>query len=102
MILMRCFYSDFLYKTICFGYSFELHRQVDAIQMGIHNICLYNEIDKKYTRCNLKNTELLDCALIGICVVIRSNTVYKKYLRISSAIILGLTKIKVTHENITT
>ena len=29
MVLMRCFcvifYSDFLYKTICYGYSFELH-----------------------------------------------------------------------------
>ena len=43
---MRCFCilfsSDFLYKSICCGYSFELHRQVDAIQMGTHNICLYN------------------------------------------------------------
>ena len=26
--------SDFLYKSVCCGYSFELHRQVDAIQMG--------------------------------------------------------------------
>ena len=34
------FFSDFLYKTICLGYSFELHGQVDAIQMGTHNICL--------------------------------------------------------------
>ena len=30
---------------------------------------------KKYTGCNLKTTELLDCALIGVCAVIRSNTV---------------------------
>ena len=35
-----CFFSDFLSKSICYGYSFELHRQVDAIQMGTHNICL--------------------------------------------------------------
>ena len=35
--------SDFLYKGICCGHSFELHR--------------------------------LDCALIGLCAVIRSNTV---------------------------
>ena len=48
---------------------------VDAIQMGTHNICLYKETDKKYTVCNLKTTELLDCALIGVCAVIRSNTV---------------------------
>ena len=70
IMLMRCVcvvvFSDFLYKSICFGYSFELHRQVDAIQMGTHNICLYKEVDK-----NTKTTELLDCALIGKCVVIR-------------------------------
>ena len=69
------FLSDFLYKSKCCGYTFELHRQVDAIQMGIHNICLYKEVDKKYTGCNLKTTELLDRALIGVCAVIRSNMV---------------------------
>ena len=49
---------------------------IDAIHMGTHNICLYKEVDKKYTVCNLKTTELLDCALIGVCAVIRSNTVH--------------------------
>ena len=38
MKLMRrfcvCAFRDFLYKSICCGYTFELHRQVDAIQMG--------------------------------------------------------------------
>ena len=43
--------------------------------MSTHKICLYKEVDKKYTGCNLKTTKLLDCALIGVCVVIRSNTV---------------------------
>ena len=62
------YFSDFLYKSI--GYSFELHRQVDAVQMGTHKICLYNEIDKKYTSCKLKTMELLDCALKGVCAVI--------------------------------
>ena len=71
-----CFFSsDFPSKSICCWYSFELHRQVDAIQMGTHNICLYKEADKKYTGCNLKTTELLDCALIWACAVIRSNRV---------------------------
>ena len=70
------FFSDFLYKSICCGYSFELHRQVDAIQMVTHNICLNEKVDKKYTGCNLKTTESLDCVLIGVCVVIWSNTVY--------------------------
>ena len=41
-----CF-SDFLYESICYGYSFEFHQQVDAIQMGTHNICIYEEVDKK-------------------------------------------------------
>ena len=47
------FFSDFLYKGICCGYAFELHRQVDAIQMSTNNICFYKEVDKKYTGCNL-------------------------------------------------
>ena len=74
MFLWVCF-SEFLYKSICCGYSFELHWQVDAIQMGTHNICFYKEVDKKYTGVNLKTTELLDCTRIGVCAVIRSNTV---------------------------
>ena len=61
-----CVFRDFLYKSIWCGYTFELRGQVDAIQMGTHNICLYKEVDKKYTGCNLKITELLDCAFIGI------------------------------------
>ena len=73
--MFRRFLSDFLYKSICCGYPFELHRQVDAIQMGTRNICLYKEADKKYTGCNLKTMKLLDCALIGVCAVIRLNTV---------------------------
>ena len=66
------FFSDFLYKGICCGYSFELHRHVDAIQMSTHNICLYKEVKKKNTGCNLKTTKFLDCSLIGVCAVIRS------------------------------
>ena len=62
------------HKNIYCWYPFELHRQVDAIQMGT-NICLY-KVDKKYTGCHLEITELLDGALIGVYVVIRSNKVY--------------------------
>ena len=46
--------------------------------MSTHNICLYEEVDKKYTGCNLKTRELLHCALIGVCAVIRLNTVILK------------------------
>ena len=50
MFFCVCFFSsDFLYKSICFWYSFELHRQVDAIQMCTQNIFLYKQVDRKYT-----------------------------------------------------
>ena len=31
------------------------------------------KVDKNYSSCNLKTTELLECALIGVCAVIRLN-----------------------------
>ena len=52
-----------------------IDNEVDAIQISTHNICLYKEVEKKYTCYNLKTTELLDCLLIGVCEVIRSNMV---------------------------
>ena len=89
MMLMQCFcvlfnYHYFLYKSICYGYSLKLHQQVDAFQMGTHNICLYKEVDKKYTGCNLKTTELIDCVLIEVCAVIRLNTVHSMLLMLST------------------
>ena len=36
----------------------------------------FTEVDKKYTDCNLKNTQLLACALIEVCEVIRLNTFF--------------------------
>ena len=36
--------------------------------MSTNNICLYKD------KSNLKTTKLLDSALIGVCAVIRSNT----------------------------
>ena len=47
------FFLIFFIKACC-GYSFELHRQVNAIQMSTHNICLYEEVhvDQKYIGCN--------------------------------------------------
>ena len=73
MFFFFFFFHDFLFKSICCGYSFELHQQVDAIQMGTTTYVY--KVDKKYTGCNLKTTELLDCALIGVCAVISLNTV---------------------------
>ena len=45
--------------------------------MRTHNICLYKKVNKKYTVCNVKTTEIHECALIGICAVIRSNRVFR-------------------------
>ena len=39
-------FSDFLYKNICCGHSYELPRLVEAIQMSSHNICFYKGVDK--------------------------------------------------------
>ena len=70
--------------------------------MSSHNICLYKELDKKYTGCNLKTKELLDCVLIEVSAVIRSNTVcfhseirkiiggYPSYLEIGPLWFLGI------------
>ena len=44
----------FLYKGICCGYTFELHRLVDAIQMSTHNICFYN---KNHTKKQQQKTQ---------------------------------------------
>ena len=41
--------------------------------MGTNNICDY-EADKNY-RLYSEKYEMLDCALIGVCAVIRLNTV---------------------------
>ena len=38
-----------LYKNICCGYSFELPRQVKAIQTSTHNICFYKDYQKIIT-----------------------------------------------------
>ena len=45
MILMQ-YFSDFLHKSICCWYSFELPQLVEAIQMSTNNICFYKEVDK--------------------------------------------------------
>ena len=62
-------------KAYIVGTHLNCINKLMAIQMSTHNICLYKEVDKKYTGCNLKTMELLDCVLIGICAVIRLNMV---------------------------
>ena len=69
---LNCINKSVQFKWV---YSFELHRQVNAVQMGTHKICLYKEVDKNFTGCNLKTTELVDCAPIVVCAVIGSNMI---------------------------
>ena len=49
-------------------------------------LCLYKKVKKKYTGCNLKTMEFFVCALIGVCAVIRSNTVRKQNKKILTII----------------
>ena len=49
---------------------------IQAYVVSTRNIYFYKEVKKQYTGCNLKTTEFLDCALIGVRAVIRSNTVF--------------------------
>ena len=70
-MILKQYFSDFLYKSTCCWHSYELPLIVEAIQMSANNISFYKEIDKTYTGCNLKTTKLLDYELIGACAISR-------------------------------
>ena len=53
-----------LYKGICCGYPFELHRLVDAIQMSTHNTCFYRISEKKQ---QYKNFDAIQMSTHNIC-----------------------------------
>ena len=71
MVLMKCFFFFFF----CFLIFLLKAYFIGTHLMGTHNICLYKEVHKKYTGCYLKTMKLLDCALIGVCAVIKLNMV---------------------------
>ena len=75
MMLMRCMFFLLFIKAYVVGIHLNCIDLSMQFKWVTHNICLYKETDKKYTGCNLKATELLDCALIGVCAVIRHNMV---------------------------
>ena len=68
----------------CFCFFFFLIFFIKAYVVGTHLNCIDKSMqfkwvpttyaflkkNRKYTGCNLKTTELLDCALIGVCAVI--------------------------------
>ena len=62
---MCCVSSDFPYKSICCGYSFDC---IDKLMQfkWVPATCLYKKVDiSALAICNLKTTVLLDCLLIG-------------------------------------
>ena len=75
-------YAMFLYVCV---FSFYLIFFIKAYVVGTHlncidksmqfkwvpTTCFYKEKDIKYTGCKRKTTKLLECALIGVCAVIR-------------------------------
>ena len=63
---------------ICFIKAYVVGTRLNSMQFKwVPTICAHIKLDKKYTGCNLKTLELLNCALTGVCVVIRSNKVIK-------------------------
>ena len=79
MMLMRNF-CGFAFFLIFFIIAYVVGTHLNCIDKSMQfkwvptTYCLDKRI-QKYAVCNLKITELLDCALIGVCAVIRSNTV---------------------------
>ena len=50
---------------------------LNCYDLSTNNRLFYKEADK-INGCNLQTSELLDCALIGVCAVIRSNAVFEQ------------------------
>ena len=61
-----------MFMQFFFFLSFFIHKKH---MFWVHTEYLFKKPDKMYTTCYLKTMKLLDCALIGVCVVIRLNMV---------------------------
>ena len=76
MMFMRFFFLlIFFIKAYVVGTHLNCINKSMQFKWVPTTYALNKEIDKKYTSCNLKTTELLNCGLIGVCAVIRLNTV---------------------------
>ena len=57
----------------------EFQNSMKTYVVGTHLNCIDKSMQfkwvQKYTGCNLKTMKFLDCALIGVCAVIKWNTV---------------------------
>ena len=78
MILLQCFCGVFV---IFFIKAYVVDTHLNCIDESMQfkwvstTYAYIKKLTKKYTGCNLKNMDLLDCELIRVCVVIRPNTV---------------------------
>ena len=81
MMPLQCFFFFLIFFINAYLLGTQLNGIDNQIPIGTHNICLYKNIDKKYTGCNLKTMVLLDCVCIRVRAVNRSNMV-GKFVRI--------------------
>ena len=72
-----CRYWITLYRYVLVFIVPHVDIELEDNKQFISNIPRIKKKTKKYIGRNLKTTELLDCELIGVCTVIRSDTVYR-------------------------
>ena len=67
MMCMRFFFSEIFFKKAYVEGIIHLNCIDKSMQFKLipTTYVFYNEVDKKYFGCNLKTTELLNCALKG-------------------------------------
>ena len=63
------------------AYILGTHLNCIDISMQFKEVPTTCAFIKKYTIWNLKTTELLDCVLIGVCGIIRSNKVIQTFFQ---------------------
>ena len=73
---MRLFFLIFFIKAYVVGTHLNCIDKSMQFKWEPTTYVFIKKVNKKYTGCN-KTTEFHECALIGDCTVIRSNTVYK-------------------------
>ena len=85
MFLCVCVFFFFFFFFFCFFFvkKYVVGTHLNCIDKSmkfkwVHTTYAFiKEVDKKYTGCNLKTTELLDCVLIGVCALIRLTAIIK-------------------------
>ena len=79
---MRC-YCVFFFFLVFFIKAYVVGTHLNCNDKSVQfksvpTTCAFIKNCTKYTGCNAKTMELLDCALIGVCAVIKSNAVFEE------------------------